>query len=76
NNIEDNLLTSDQLPSGGASTFISQDGERTFGSYLGAAASLKAEDLTFEMFKGYAYLFIEGYLVQDNEMIINSIELA
>ena len=76
NNIEDNLLTSEQLPSGVASTFISQDGERTFGTYLGAAASLKAEDLTLEMFKGYAYLFIEGYLVQDHEMILHAIELA
>ena len=59
-----------------ASTFISSDGERTFGTYLGAAASLKAEDLTLEMFKGYAYLFIEGYLVQDHEMILHAIELA
>ena len=76
NNIEDNLLTSEHLPSGVASAFISPDGERTFGTYLGAAASLKAEDLTLEMFKGYAYLFIEGYLVQDHEMILHAIELA
>ena len=75
NGIEDKLLVSD-LPSGVASTFISPDGERTFGTYLGAAASLKAEDLTLEMFKGYAYLFIEGYLVQDHEMILHAIELA
>ena len=75
NNIEDKLLTSEHLPSGVASTFISSDGERTFGTYLGAA-SLKAEDLTLEMFKGYAYLFIEGYLVQDHEMILHAIELA
>ena len=26
--------------------------------------------------KGYAYLFIEGYLVQDHEMILHAIELA
>ncbi len=70
NKIEDSLLTSEQLPSGVASTFISPDGERTFGTYLGAAASLKAEELTLDMFKGYAYLFIEGYLVQDHEMIL------
>ncbi len=69
-------MTSEHLPSGVASTFISSDGERTFGTYLGAAASLKAEDLTLEMFKGYAYLFIEGYLVQDHEMILHAIELA
>ena len=70
------LLTSDRLPSGVASTFISPDGERTFGTYLGAAASLRAEELTLDMFKGYAYLFIEGYLVQDHEMILHAIELA
>lgn len=69
-------MLSEQLPSGVASTFISPDGERTFGTYLGAAASLKAEDLTLDMFKGYAYLFIEGYLVQDHEMILHAIELA
>ena len=75
NGIEDRLLTSD-LPSGVASTFISPCGERTFGTYLGAAASLKAEDLTLDMFKGYSYLFIEGYLVQDHKMILRAIELA
>ncbi|MEG1660393.1 MAG: adenosine kinase [Bacteroides sp.] len=75
NGIEGNLFLSD-LPSGVASTFISADGERTFGTYLGAAATLKAEDLTLELFKGYAYLYIEGYLVQDHEMILRAIELA
>ena len=75
NNIEDKILLSD-LPSGVASTFISPGGERTFGTYLGAAATLKAEDLSREMFKGYTYLFIEGYLVQDHDMILRAIELA
>ena len=28
------------------------------------------------MFKGYTYLFIEGYLVQDHDMILRAIELA
>lgn len=73
---EANLLLSTTLPSGVASTFISKDGERTFGTYLGAAATLKAEELSLEMFKGYAYLFIEGYLVQDHDMILRAIELA
>ena len=57
---EADLLLSTTLPSGVASTFISPDGERTFGTYLGAASTLKAEDLSLDMFKGYAYLFIEG----------------
>lgn len=76
NGIEDCLLVSETLPSGVASTFITPDGERTFGTYLGAAATLKADDLTLDMFKGYTYLFIEGYLVQDHEMILRAIELA
>ena len=49
---------------------------RTFGTYLGAASTLRAEDLTLDMFKGYAYLLIEGYLVQDHDMILHAIELA
>lgn len=69
NNIEDKILLSD-LPSGVASTFISPGGERTFGTYLGAASTLRAEDLSLDMFKGYAYLYIEGYLVQDHDMIL------
>jgi len=75
NNIEEKLLTC-ELPSGVASTFISPDGERTFGTFLGAASTLKAEDLTIELFQGYTYLFIEGYLVQDHEMILRAVELA
>lgn len=75
NNIEDKLLTS-SLPSGVASTFISPDGERTFGTCLGAASTLKAEELSLDMFKGYTYLYIEGYLVQDHDMILRAIELA
>lgn len=73
---EANLLLSSFLPSGVASTFVSPDGERTFGTYLGAASTLRAEELTLDMFKGYTYLFIEGYLVQDHDMILRAIELA
>ena len=69
------LLAGD-LPTGVASTFISPDGERTFGTYLGAAATMKAENLTLDMFKGYAYLYIEGYLVQDHELILRAMQLG
>ena len=76
NGIEDNLLLSEDLPSGIASTFISPDGERTFGTYLGAASTLKAEELVPALFEGYNYLFVEGYLVQDHQMILQAMELA
>ena len=73
--IDMNLLVGD-LPTGVASTFISPDGERTFGTYLGAAATMKAKNLTLDMFKGYAYLYIEGYLVQDHDLILRAMQLA
>lgn len=69
-------LFSGELPTGVASTLISPDGERTFGTYLGAAATMKAENLTLDMFKGYSYLYIEGYLVQDHELIQRAMQLG
>ena len=70
------LLATCDLPSGIASTFISTDGERTFGTYLGAAATLRAEDLSRKMFAGYNYLYIEGYLLQDHHLMLRAVQLA
>lgn len=70
------LLVTCDLPSGIASTFISTDGERTFGTYLGAAATLRAEDLSRKMFAGYNYLYIEGYLLQDHDLMLRAVQLA
>jgi sugar/nucleoside kinase (ribokinase family) len=65
-----------ELPSGIASTFISKDGERSFIDYLGAAATLTDKDIAAENLKGYSYLYIEGYLVQDHEMITHAMQTA
>lgn len=62
--------------SGVASTFISQDGERTFGTFLGAAALLAPENLSAETFKGYDLFYIEGYLVQSYALIEKAVKLA
>lgn len=70
------LLATCDLPSGIAPTFISTDGERTFGTYLGAAATLRAEDLSRKMFAGYNYLYIEGYLLQDHDLMLRAVQLA
>ena len=56
-------------PSGVANTFISADGERTFGTYLGAAALMQADEITAELFRGYDLLYIEGYLILNRELI-------
>ena len=74
--VETYMLFSNTQPSGVASTFISTDGERTFATHLGAAAEQKADELKQEMFEGYHYLFIEGYLVQDHELITRAMHLA
>lgn len=55
-------------PSGVANTFISADGERTFGTYLGAAAQMTPNDIKPEMFRGYDILYIEGYLAPNIEL--------
>ena len=62
-------LTTCETPTGVANTFISADGERTFGTYLGAAALMQADEITPDMFQGYHLLHIEGYLVQNHELI-------
>ncbi len=62
--------------SGVATTFVSKDGQRTFGTYLGAAAGLTAEDLKSEDFAGYNYFYIEGYLVQNLDLIRKAVILA
>ncbi len=69
-------LLRDNRPTGVASTFISPDGQRTFGTYLGAAAELQPEDIREEWFEGYSYFYIEGYLVQNHALIERAVDMA
>ncbi|MGN1212228.1 MAG: adenosine kinase [Candidatus Cryptobacteroides sp.] len=63
--------------SGRAMVFITApNAERTFAVYLGAALELVPEDLKPEYFKGYDYFHIEGYLVQNQELIRKAAEMA
>ena len=73
--VDVHLLKGD-LSTGVASTFVSVDGERTFATHLGSASTLRAEDITRDLFEGYTYLFIEGYLLQDHELILRAMQLA
>ena len=59
-----------------ASTFITPDGQRTFATYLGVSAGLNADDITADLFEGYDILYIEGYLVQNHELIEHTMNLA
>lgn len=74
--VNSHLIVNDGEASGVATTFISKDGQRTFGTYLGAASRLGTTDLREADFAGYDYFYIEGYLVQNLELIRGAIALA
>jgi Sugar kinases, ribokinase family len=74
--VNSHLCICDTEASGVATTFISKDGQRTFGTFLGAAAALDVQDLKDEDFVGYDYFYIEGYLVQNLDLIRSAIKLA
>ncbi len=63
-------------PSGIANGMISPDGERTFGTFLGAALDLSPEMLSQSHFEGYDILHVEGYLVQNHELLETILKLA
>ena len=69
-------LRDPSLPTGVANTFISDGGLRTFATYLGAAALLEAKHLDAAMPQDVDYVFIEGYLVQNHELIERAVELS
>ncbi len=54
---------------GRAVALVSPDSERTFATYLGAAIELSPHNISSNIFKGYSYFHIEGYLVQNHELI-------
>jgi sugar/nucleoside kinase (ribokinase family) len=61
---------------GVAVTLISPDSERTFAVYLGAAMEQSPEDISSELFQAYEYFHIEGYLVQNHELIETALKIA
>jgi sugar/nucleoside kinase (ribokinase family) len=61
---------------GKAIALISKDSERTFATYLGAAVDLRPEDISHDVFEGYDYFYVEGYLVQDPKMFEKALRLA
>jgi sugar/nucleoside kinase (ribokinase family) len=62
--------------SGISNVMISPDGERTLGTFLGAALDLAPEMLSKSHFEGYDILHVEGYLVQNHELLETILKLA
>lgn len=75
NGVVPHLLYS-ETPSGQCTVLVSSDGERTLCTFLGAACELDAKDLTPEMFVGFDIFHIEGYLVQNHELIRTAVKMA
>ena len=74
--VQSRLLTSEHA-SGRSMVFVSGgNAERTFAVYLGAALDLVPEDLDPAWFEGYDYFHIEGYLVQNQDLVRRAVELA
>lgn len=55
--------------SGKCVSLVSPDGERTLVTHLGAALELEAAEIEPLIFEGYDCLYVEGYLVQNHELI-------
>jgi sugar/nucleoside kinase (ribokinase family) len=70
------LLRYSETATGRAHAFVSPDSERTFGTYLGAALELGPQHLNSAMFEGYDWLYIEGYLVQNHDLIETAVKMA
>jgi sugar/nucleoside kinase (ribokinase family) len=75
NNIKP-VLFHDLEETGRSIALISKDSERTMATYLGAAVDLHEEDITSDIFNGFTLFHIEGYLVQNRELIKKSMRLA
>ena len=70
------ILFHDLEETGRSIALISKDSERTMATYLGAAVDLHEEDITSDIYKGYSYFHIEGYLVQNQGLIQKALRLA
>lgn len=64
------LIESDE-DTGVAITFISPNAERTFATYLGAAATMQPEQVDEKIFDNYDLIHIEGYLIFNHDLILD-----
>ncbi|MEG1864571.1 MAG: adenosine kinase [Alistipes sp.] len=62
--------------SGKCVSLISHDGERTMVTHLGAALQMTAKEIDPAIFEGYDCLYVEGYLVQNHELILKAVRTA
>ena len=64
-------LINSEVDTGVAITFISPNAERTFATYLGAAATMQPDQVDAEILKQYDLIHIEGYLIFNHDLILD-----
>lgn len=62
--------------SGSCTVLISPDGERSMATFLGPAPTIQPEEILDEMLHPYQYLYIEGYLLVNEELVRKTMQKA
>lgn len=73
--LDTHIIESDE-PTGVAHTFITEFGERSFATFLGASSLMTPADITEERLRGSDLLHIEGYLVEDHDLMEHIVRTA
>lgn len=69
-------LFHDLEETGRSIALVSQDSERTFATFLGAAVDLHEEDISSDLYEGYDCFYMEGYLVQNKTLFSKALRIA
>ena len=70
------ILPSTDGISGSCTVLISPDGERTMGTFLGPAPTITPDEITEEMLSAYQCIYIEGYLLVNEELVRTTMQKA
>jgi sugar/nucleoside kinase (ribokinase family) len=70
------ILFKSKTPSGIAKALVTPDSERTFATFLGAAVELSADHLSPELFHGFDILYLEGYLIFNEQLMRKAMQLG
>jgi len=74
--VEPHLIYSKTVDTGIATTLMTHDGERTFATYLGAAATMCPDEIDSDLFSNYNMVHVEGYLIFNHDLILRVCQLA
>lgn len=76
NNQVEPLLFKSPMPTGRVLSIVTPDAQRTFLTFLGAAAEMSPEEVRSGCFKDAAVVHVEGYLLYNRELIMTVLKEA